>query len=55
MVSRGTPFLIYLKLYNKRYFEAGRSPRMRSLRKVNEHFEDEPDAQIALLDSFYLS
>ena len=40
------------KLYNKSYFEAGRSPRKRSLQVVNEHFEDKPDAKRALLDYF---
>ena len=41
------------KLYNKSYFEAGRSPRKRSLPSVNEHFEGKPDAERALLDSFF--
>ena len=40
------------KLYNKSYFEAGRSLRNRSLLDVNEDFEDEPDAERALLDDF---
>ena len=41
------------KLYNKSYFEAGRCPRKRSLQSVNEHFEDKPDAERALLYGFY--
>ena len=41
------------KLYNKSYFEAGRSPRNRSILGVCEDFEDKPDAKRALLDSFY--
>ena len=40
------------KLYNKSYFEAGRRPRKRSLPSVNEHFENKPDAERALLYSF---
>ena len=40
------------KLYNKSYFEAGRSPRKRSLLEVNEHFEDKPDAKRAFLFGF---
>ena len=41
-------------MYNKSYFEAGRSPRKRSLQEVNEHFEGKPDDKIALFDSFFL-
>ena len=33
--------------------EAGRRPRKRSLPSVNEHFEDKPNAERALLDSFF--
>jgi hypothetical protein len=40
------------KLYNKSYFEAGRSPRKRSILNVCEHSEDKPDAKRALLDGF---
>ena len=46
-------FLSFEKLYNKSYFEAGRRPRKRSLLFVNEHFEGKPDAERALLDSFF--
>jgi hypothetical protein len=42
------------KLYNKSYFEAGRSLRSRSLLSANEDFEGEPDAERALLDGFLL-
>ena len=41
------------KLYNKSYFEAGRSPRNRSILGVCEDFEGKPDAKRALLDSFF--
>ena len=41
------------KLYNKSYFEAGRSLKNHSLPSVNEDFEGEPDAKRALLDSFF--
>ena len=34
--------------------EAGRSPRKRSILGVCEHFEDKPDAEIALLGDFAL-
>ena len=47
------PLLLIKKLYNKSYFEAGRRPRKRSLLDVNEHFEDKPDAERALLGSFF--
>ena len=43
------------KLDNKSYFEAGRSPRKRSLLFVNEHFEGKPDAERALLYNFSFS
>ena len=46
--------LLKSKLYNKSYFEAGRSPRKRSILGVCEHFEDKPDAEIALLGDFAL-
>ena len=41
-----------IKLYNKSYFEVGRSPRKRSLPSVNELFEGKPDAKRALFDNF---
>ena len=44
----------FKELYNNSYFEAGRSPRKRSLLSVNEHFEDKPDAKRALLGNFFL-
>ena len=47
--------LFLLKLDNKRYFEAARSPKMRSLLFVNGHFEDKADAKRALLDGFAYS
>ena len=47
-------YLLKSKLYNKSYFEAGRSPRKRSILGVCEHFEDKPDAEIALLGDFAL-
>ena len=40
------------KLNKMSYFEAGRSPRKRSLQEVNEHFEDKPDAKRAFLFGF---
>ena len=44
----------FKELYNNSYFEAGRSPRKRSLLSVNEHFEDKPYAKRALLGNFFL-
>ena len=41
------------KLYNKSYFEVGRSPRKRSLLGVNEYFKGKPNAKRALLDDFF--
>ncbi len=46
--------MICNKLVSLSYFEAGRSPRKRSLLDVNEHFEGEPDAEIAKLDNLFL-
>ena len=43
---------IFLKLYNKSYFEAGRSKKIRSLLGANEEFSHEPDAKRALFDNF---
>ena len=43
---------ILLKFYNKSYFEAGRSPKNRSILGVCEDFEDKPDAKRALLENF---
>ena len=45
--------MICNKLVSLSYFEAGRSPRKRSLLDVNEHFEGEPDAEIAKLDNLF--
>ena len=44
--------LILLKFYNKSYFEAGRSPKNRSILGVCEDFEDKPNAKRALLENF---
>ena len=44
----------FKELYNNSYFEAGRSPRKRSLLSVNEHFEDKLDAKRALLGNLFL-
>ena len=49
MLFRHSKYIIK-ELYNNSYFEAGRSPRKRSLHRVNEHFEGKPDAKRALLE-----
>ena len=54
-IKKGGPkvaFFILLKFYNKSYFEAGRSPKNRSILGVCEDFEDKPDAKRALLENF---
>ena len=43
------------KLYNKSYFEAGRSPRKRSILCVCEHFEEERNAEITILGALDMS
>ena len=50
----GRLFYLSLKLYNKSYFEAGRSPKNRSILGVCEDFAGKPDAKIALFDYFNL-
>ena len=47
-------FYLALKLYNKSYFEAGRSPKNRSILGVCKDFAGKPDAKIALFDYFNL-
>ena len=47
-------FLHTKNLYNKSYFEAARSLRNRSILGVCEDFEDEADAERALLYRFFL-
>ena len=46
------PFIF--KNYIKSYFEDARSSRIRSLLCVNEDFENEADAERALLENFYI-
>ena len=45
--------LLYIEVVQQEIFLGARSSKKRSLLEVNEHYESECNAKIALLDNFY--